>query len=839
MDYSPLKKSFKAHSSYKHARKTSEGGNGGSTSNNDHEELPILSRHRSHRSVDTQRPTPVILVPDHDEVIVKVDGSSSSGCSSSGKPRREPSFGFVQGVEDPPSKLINQFLNKQKNAGGEISLDIDMDMDEIRRELHDRNLPPFPESPKNTPSREIRVSFSPSLSNLDSPIESVRRRYKDLQENNNKDDPAMQSQQQQQRLEEVLHCTSNKSFRTQTSRLSRLKTKSRLIDPPPDEIGMVSVRFPPKSGQLKSGIIGGGGGGGGDDDEEDPLEDEDLPEEYKRAHLSIITVLQWLSLIAIIAALFCSLCIDRLKEVSFLELKLWKWEVLLLVLICGRLVSGWGIRIIVFFIERNFLLRKRVLYFVYGLKDGVQNCWWLGLVLLAWHFLFDQKVERETKGDLLQYVTKILVCFLVANFIWLLKTLMVKVLASSFHVSTYFDRIQESLFNQYVIETLSGPPLIEIQRNEEEIEKTAAEVRKLQNAGATMPPELRAAVFSSPIRVTASDQGTQKSFRGMKSFKFSGQLSKKGEKKTDNGITIDRLHRLNHKNVSAWNMKRLMNIVRYGSLATLDEQILGSTDAGDESATAIKSENEAKAAARKIFLNVACQGSKYIYEEDLMRFMQEDEVLKTMNFFEGASERRRISKSSLKNWVVNAFRERRALALTLNDTKTAVNKLHQVVNMCEVDGLQLVVEEMNILTTVFLRADNLKVVYHNNILATKSIGNYYRSPDMGDAIEFYVHISTPAEKLALMKQRLISYIEGKKEHWYPNPMVVLKELDGLNKVKVALWLNHRMNHQDIGERFERRSSLMEEMIKIFQELDIQYRLYPLDINIQSMPPFPS
>ena len=36
-----------------------------------------------------------------------------------------------------------------------------------------------------------------------------------------------------------------------------------------------------------------------------------------------------------------------------------------------------------------------------------------------------------------------------------------------------------------------------------------------------------------------------------------------------------------------------------------------------------------------------------------------------------------------KAWLfqVNAFRERRALALTLNDTKTAVNKLHQMVNV--------------------------------------------------------------------------------------------------------------------------------------------------------------
>lgn len=38
--------------------------------------------------------------------------------------------------------------------------------------------------------------------------------------------------------------------------------------------------------------------------------------------------------------------------------------------------------------------------------------------------------------------------------------------------------------------------------------------------------------------------------------------------------------------------------------------------------------------------------------EDLIHFMQEDEAAKTMSLFEGASETRRINKSSLKNWVV-------------------------------------------------------------------------------------------------------------------------------------------------------------------------------------------
>lgn len=66
----------------------------------------------------------------------------------------------------------------------------------------------------------------------------------------------------------------------------------------------------------------------------------------------------------------------------------------------------------------------------------------------------------------------------------------------------------------------------------------------------------------------------------------------------------------------------------------------------------------------------------------------------------------------------------------------------------------MVVEEMNILTTVFLRADNLKIVYPNILLWQKAIHNYHRSPDMGDEVLCSVHITTPPEKIAAIKQRI-------------------------------------------------------------------------------------
>ncbi|XP_019187338.1 PREDICTED: mechanosensitive ion channel protein 6-like [Ipomoea nil] len=718
--------------------------------------------------------------------------------------------------------------------------------------------------------KEVRVSFNEHLN------EPVRRR-------SNAAAAAAE--------EEVVVCSSTSSFRRKSGLLST-RMKSRLLDPREEQNDQRSQKV-----TMKSGILGKAS----EIDEDDPFLDEDFPDEYKKIKFSPLSILQLLSLVLIIALLICTLTIGLLRRKAVFELELWKWELMVLVLICGRMVSGWGIRLVVFFIERNFLLRKRVLYFVYGLRNSVQNCIWLSLVLIAWQCIFDKRVERATNGKVLPYVTRIWVCLLVGTFIWLLKTLLVKVLAMSFHVTAFFDRIQESLFNQYVIETLSGPPLIEIQLEQEEEEKMMAEVQKLQSAGATLPPDLKATVFPKSGRLIGTPRKSPTSATARSSTPAFSRVMSKREKDKDEegGISIDHLHRLNQKNISAWNMKRLMNIVRKGVLSTLDEQLQESTGE-DESAVQITSEKQAKIAAKKIFNNVAKSGSKFIYIEDLMRFMREDEASKTMHLFEGGTEAKGISKRVLKNWVVNAFRERRALALSLNDTKTAVNKLHQMLNVLvailiviiwllilrvatthffvfissqvllvvfmfgntakttfeaiiflfvmhpydvgdrvEIDGVQMIVEEMNILTTVFLRFDNQKITYPNSVLSTKPISNYYRSPDMGDAIDFVIHISTPMEKIATMKEKIIRYIENKSEHWYPAPMIVMRDVEDLNRIKWSIWLSHTMNFQDMGERWMRRAQLLEEMIRIFRELDIEYRMLPMDVNVRNLPHFTS
>ncbi|KAI3744613.1 hypothetical protein L1987_57699 [Smallanthus sonchifolius] len=100
--------------------------------------------------------------------------------------------------------------------------------------------------------------------------------------------------------------------------------QSRLIDPPEVEI---EVPLSGPANILARGEI---------EEEDDSLYEEDNPDDFKREKLDVLTLIQWISLISILSALILILSVLVVKG-----LHIWEWEVLVLVLICGRLVSGW------------------------------------------------------------------------------------------------------------------------------------------------------------------------------------------------------------------------------------------------------------------------------------------------------------------------------------------------------------------------------------------------------------------------------------------------------------------------------------------------------------------
>lgn len=74
---------------------------------------------------------------------------------------------------------------------------------------------------------------------------------------------------------------------------------------------------------------------------------------------------------------------------------------------------------------------------------------------------------------------------------------------------------------------------------------------------------------------------------------------------------------------------------------------------------------------------------------------------------------------------------------------------------CIIDGVQMVVEEIHILTTTLVRYDNEKIFCPNSVLATRPITNFYRSTgNMKDSVEFTIDGSMSIETIEALKSRI-------------------------------------------------------------------------------------
>ncbi|KAI3410648.1 Mechanosensitive ion channel protein [Psidium guajava] len=585
---------------------------------------------------------------------------------------------------------------------------------------------------------------------------------------------------------------------------------------------------------------------------------EDDEHVYKAANLKVremagkkfIKIIIWIELAAfvcIMGLLIASLTVGKLKNREIWHLELWKWCVQVLAIFCGRLATDWLINTLVFLIEKEYLLKQKVLYFVYGLKDSVQTFTWLLFILLVWVLLMNYGVKRSMQErETLHYVTMALASCVVGAAIWLVKTLAIKLLASSFQCKRFFDRIQESLFHHYIVKTLSGPPLME----------------------------------------------QEDKLYGRLSFKYIKGVAKKLEEVID----VEKLSKIDRNQISAWTMKGLVNVISDSSLGT--STLVGSLDQccdedGEHQNTEITSQSEAMAAADEIFKNVTKKsGHEYIEEKDLLRFMKKADVDKFIHLVHGAAKTRRIDRSSLKDWLVSVYLERKSLAYSLNDTKTAIEELNRLVSAvvlvviiivsllmmgvlttqvvvfissqvlvvafmfgntaktvfeaiifvfvmnpydvgdrCVIDGVQMVVEEMNILTTVFVRNDGEMIFYPNSVLSTKPISNFYRSPNMSDSVEFTVNFSTSHDSITALRGEVKRYLEERSHYWKKDHSIVVDEIEDLNKLKMTLHVTHTINFQNPGDRNSRRSELMWELKRIFEKLGIRYRLLPQEVRV--------
>ncbi|KAH8942554.1 hypothetical protein BDL97_14G107000 [Sphagnum fallax] len=565
----------------------------------------------------------------------------------------------------------------------------------------------------------------------------------------------------------------------------------------------------------------------------DPLGDETIPQYkiWKETSNACVQWTQWISLMVVCVLLICSVRLQSLRKVYWYNLVLWEWLTLALVVACGRLISGFAVKLLVILIEHHYLLRKRVLYFVYGLRHAVKNFFWLSLVIATWKIIFRNNTDQET----VPVITKVLWCCFTASVLWMTKVLFVKVAANSFHRAAYFDRIQDSLFHQYVLETLSHPKIGE------------------GDDIFTWPYDLDSEQDTRPLaNVTEPEQGHTNS---QQSSKSSPGLRGREQptKPVTSDVELQEERREHEHSISVSNSLRSSPPSDpAGSPGGHKKVNFNELPASNNDTT---SPAEVIIAQDKLQELTSDPGKTSLSLQNFVEMLPEDKAMKAFALFE-VSDEGTISKKALVKWVVNVYKERKALSLTLSDNRTVVAKLHRVLDVLMlaillticllimgvntqkllvafssillpsvfvfgnaarstfesliflfivhpfdvgdrilVDGVSLLVEEMNILNTILLSGSNEKVYYPNSILASKPISNYNRSPDQWDAIDFQIHATTPVEKIGILKEQMGKYMESLPQFWYPTFRLLCKDIEDSNRMKMSLWMQHHLNFQ--------------------------------------------
>ncbi|GLT59050.1 hypothetical protein SLA2020_318940 [Shorea laevis] len=533
-----------------------------------------------------------------------------------------------------------------------------------------------------------------------------------------------------------------------------------------------------------------------------------------------------------LGGLIASLIHQGSKNHEIWGLELWKWFVLALVIVGGRRIMKLTEDSVVCLIRKVFFLLKcevRYSYYIYSLGKYVRVFLWFGLVLLTCYFLFKSSKVKRSKLDsnVQKYIMRSLATCVIGGFLWVLKTLLVNILTPPFQATRLFDRFRESLIDQYILEVFSQYIL--------EVPFQSAE---------------KGAVFKW---VNDNRLPTGEKVKIIKSLK-----------------------EMEPEEISAWSLQELMTVISSPPLSSITNEL---EKLAKKEREMTKLFEETKGIADEI-LRSNKDNAKVEKCELHCLFKEECDVVQHITC--AGEEGIEINRQTLRKWLVNAVVERRSLAQSLEDSKRAKEELNKIVSgtavilvfivwlimmeilttgalvvlitqfaalafifgdtgkslfqgivfvfvmhpfdvgdCCLISGEEMVVERINLLSTVFGKNMKDKVVYPNSFLTGTQIKNLDKGNRhvIRDSFEITIDKPKDYDDIAdLINSAIGRFLVKHNDKWLAKLYFELKEIED-QKFKTVLTVYHRKTYLPSDWRMmnNRREHIVRKLQKLFEE----------------------
>ncbi|GKV13911.1 hypothetical protein SLEP1_g24870 [Rubroshorea leprosula] len=258
----------------------------------------------------------------------------------------------------------------------------------------------------------------------------------------------------------------------------------------------------------------------------------------------------------------------------------------------------------------------------------------------------------------------------------------------------------------------------------------------------------------------------------------------------------------------------------------------------------------------------------------------------------------KVSCQALKMWLVHATVERRTLVQSINDMKCAIKELNELFSgivlilliviwslmiglltreglvlilsqlffltfmfgntaksafegiifvfvkhpfdigdLCLINREKMVVERINLLTTVFRKNNKDKVLYSNSVLSTIPIRNFYSgNVHTRDSLEFTIKWPTVLDEeiIKSLRRRIKKRLgQDQNKKWFPECDLVVKELEDEQRAKIVLYVTccNENVHRSGVTMISLRHELIIALNRILRDLKIEhYEIRPQETD---------
>ncbi|GAA5936388.1 hypothetical protein JCM1841_002925 [Sporobolomyces salmonicolor] len=134
-----------------------------------------------------------------------------------------------------------------------------------------------------------------------------------------------------------------------------------------------------------------------------------------------------------------------------------------------------------------------------------------------------------------------------------------------------------------------------------------------------------------------------------------------------------------------------------------------------------------------------------------------------------------------------------------------IKHAYDVGDKVDIDGVQYIVLEMHLLSTIFKKIDGTVCQAPHTLLNTKFVQNYRRSGPIWETFTWDVDFGTPFEKIEALRSRMLEFLETEKRDFLPSIDITIQDFDGQGKLTLSAAINYKTSWQNGALKAQRRN----------------------------------